>query len=99
MSAGQESSGRPVGETEGGATPGTASLSPVAPKFRVPGLFWEWGYLKRTGGRGAGVSKHHLLCFVTPRSVDSVTGLPVQTGRKSSTPLSDTRSKLVAEGG
>lgn len=67
----------PVGEQEGGATPGLASLSPVAPKFRVPGLFWERGYLKRTGGRGAGVPQLHLLCFVTaPRS-------PVQTGRKS----------------
>lgn len=74
MSAGQGSSGRPVGGTEGGATPGTASLSLVAPKFRVPGLFWERGYLKRAGARGAGVSKRHLLCFVTPRSVDSVTG-------------------------
>lgn len=56
MSAGQESSGRPVRGTDGGAAPGTASLSPVAPKFRVPGLFWERGYLKRTGGRGTGVS-------------------------------------------
>lgn len=77
MSAGQESSGHPVREQEGGATPGFASLSPMAPKFRVPGLFWERGYLKRTGGRGVGVPQQHLLRFVTTPH------LPVQTGRKS----------------
>lgn len=40
-------------------------LFAVAPKFRVPGLFWEWEYLKHTVGWGAGVSKQHLLSFVS----------------------------------
>lgn len=40
-------------------------LFAVAPKFRVPGLFWEWEYLKHTVGWGAGVSKQHLLWFVS----------------------------------
>lgn len=67
MSVGQESSGRSFREQEGGEAPGFASLFLLAPKFRVPGLFWEQGYLKRTGGWGAGVSKQHLLP-VTPRT-------------------------------
>lgn len=91
MSVGQESSCRPIREQEGEATPGFASLSPVAAKFRVPGLFWERGYLKRTGGRGEGVSKQHLLCFVTAHTV-----ILSQIYLKSSVPLAETRLKLLA---